>query len=51
MPAATKLLGVRIDRNLHRAARARAFEEDRPLSDLVRDALQQYLDAAEKGAA
>lgn len=39
----TKLLGVRIERDLHRKAREQAFREDRPLSDLVRDALQRYL--------
>lgn len=49
-----KLLGVRIDRDLHRQVRTRAFLEDRPLAELVRDALQRYLKtpaAGDEGAA
>lgn len=51
----TKLLGVRIEKSLHQAARLRAFEEDRSLAELVREALQRYLASkdgkAKRGAA
>lgn len=55
MTAQTKLLGIRIHRDLHRRARVRAAEEERPLSELVREALQRYLASkdgkAKRGAA
>jgi predicted HicB family RNase H-like nuclease len=34
---------VRLPRDLHDAARARALEEDRTLSQLIRVALKRYL--------
>lgn len=39
----TALLGVRITKDLHVAARRRAFDEGRTLANVVRDALEQYL--------
>lgn len=34
---------AKIDRETHRAIRQRALDEDRPVADLIRDAIRMYL--------
>ena len=40
-----KKLGTAIESDILRRAKRRAADEDRPLSDLIQDALDQYLTA------
>ena len=40
-----QIVGTAIDADILRRAKCRAVDEDRPLCDLIQDALEQYLTA------